>query len=41
MPTSSHPSRAKMQREVRTLLPGLSLAQANVRARNGFRHVDG
>src|SRR5437588_386326 len=30
MPTSSHPSRAKMQREVRTLLPRLSLAQANV-----------
>src|SRR2546425_12594847 len=30
MPTSSHASIAKMQREVRTLLPGLSLAQANV-----------
>src|SRR3989442_994110 len=30
MPTSSHPSIAKMQREVRTLLPRLSLAQANV-----------
>src|SRR2546429_1898950 len=30
MPTSSHPSRAKMQREVRSLLPRLSLAQANV-----------
>src|SRR5437667_5955417 len=30
MPTSSHPSIAKMQREVRALLPGLSLAQANV-----------
>ena len=30
MPTSSHPSRAEMQKEVRRLLPGLSLAQANV-----------
>src|SRR5436309_13883073 len=30
MSTSSHPSRAKMQREVRTLLPRLSLSQANV-----------
>src|SRR3989440_10026838 len=30
MPTSSHPSIAKMQREVRSLLPRLSLAQANV-----------
>src|SRR5947208_1083956 len=30
MPTSSHPSRANMQRDVRSLLPELSRSQANV-----------
>src|SRR2546421_7745761 len=30
MPTSSHPSIANMQRDVRSLLPGLSRSQANV-----------